>query len=642
MKKIFLTLLLSFPAFAQYKLQTVKVFGGAEHKASLSTIMPVSIKTSIELQTEGKTSIGDAVSSLPGVTSTGFSISSTRPVIRGLKGERIRILVDEVGSLDVSGTSDDHVIPINPLLVDSIEIVRGPLSLLYGSSAIGGVVNIVSSRRSHELLKGLTGSLSSQVQTVNNLKNVSTKVDYGLSNWILHFDGNYAHNQNLKVPTQEKKIKNSQGEQSSFNFGSTYIYNKNHASLSYTNYNNTYGVVAEEDVIIETKQERIDFYTSNKLTGPIKELTSKTAVSFYKHSELESGSVGTTFKKTGFENRIDLNQKEFGRFSGQLGLHSRYTDLKVSGNEAFIPSTNDLNIGLFSVQEFKKTNKLTFSLGNRFEFVKISPLGIDDKNYLLLNASIGALYQINQNHGFSVNVSYNQRNPNSQELFANGAHIALGIFESGDTSLEKETAKGVDLAYMYKTSKTNASVNIFLNKFNNYIDLLNSNTQDDTDESGVAGDSTEDFYIYNYAATSALLYGAEASIKTQVFKKNSAEFQADLLIGRNLDQNTYLSKLTPPRLSLKIEHRFKGFSAHIQARHRLKPLNLGVNEPSTKAYTLVNVGASKEIHSRDKTFRVYALIKNIFDVEARNHSSFTKDIMQTGSLNAILGVELLF
>ncbi len=642
MKKAILLLLIPQISLAQHQLQTIKVFGHGE-SALFESVTATSVKTSTELQDSGSSSVGDAVQSLPGVNSTGFNTSSTRPIIRGLEGERIRVLVDQLGTLDVSGTSADHVVPINPLLVDSIEVVRGPISLLYGSSAIGGVVNIVSDRSHDEKFEGLSGSLSSQLQTVNNLKNVSAKLDYGVSNWIFHFDGNYAHNQNLKVPTSEEKITNSQGEQSSFNFGATHLYNTNDfVSLSYTNYINDYGVVAEEDVTIETEQDRLDLSTKNSLTGFFEKIETKTALAFYEHSEIEDGGVGTVFEKTGLENRIDLRQKERGNFSGTVGLHTKHTDLTVEGDEAFLPSGKDLNTAAFSYQEWKATDKIKLSLGNRFEFAEVSPESLEDQSYFLTNASIGTVYQIDSKNSLSSNLSYNERNPNSQELYSNGAHIALGIFELGDSNLKKEQAFGLDLSYKYTANKTHFHLNLFVNRFENYITLLNSNIQDDTDESGVAGDSDEDFFIYNYTPTNALLYGAELTYQKDLIKNLSLEVQSDVLVGKDLSNDIYLPRLTPPRVSLKLKHTYGNFSSQIEVAHNMKPLNLGLNESDTDSYTLTNIGSSYKLKTQNYNLRFYAQVRNLFDEEARNHSSFTKGIMQAGSLNAIIGAEASF
>lgn len=645
------SLVISNTSLAQHKIKPIKVFGGSEKSSLFNGVIASSKKDSSEIQSEGSQSIGDAVQSVPGVNSSGFSPSSTRPIIRGLDGERIRVLIDELGTLDVSGTSADHVVPISPLSIETIEVVRGPIALLYGSSALGGVVNVVTSRNHDEPFDGFSGAVSTQFQTVNNLKNVTAKLDYGVNDWIFHFDGNFLDHQDLKVPTSEEKIANSSSEQSSINFSASKFYNDgDQFKVSFTNYENLYGVVAEDEVIIDSKQDRFDFVTKNKISSSLFEsMSTKTAFASYTHNEIEDGGIGTTFDKNGLETRIEFNQKKTDKIDGLVGLHVKYSDLEVEGDEAFLPSSKDLNAAAFSYEEYALSDELKFSFGSRLEFVSIDPINsatfstAQEEDFFLLNGSLGSVYTLSKENSIALNLSYNQRNPLTQELFSNGAHLAIGIFENGNSNLEIEESLSLEMILKHNSKNLSSSLNLFVNRFNNFIALNNTGVQDDTDESGTAGDSDEDFFIFDYSNTDALFYGAELNLESPITKQMSLQTQADFVIAKDLDNDSYLPRITPPRASIRLNYRPKNnVVTHIEARHTLKASNTAINETETDAYTLINLGASMNINLNRSKLRVFAQINNLFDEEARNHSSYTKDIMQIGGINLVSGIEASF
>lgn len=623
-----------------HRLKPIQVSGKAKFTSQIHSTPAEIAKEGSDIQEDGINSVGDAVKDLPGVNSSGFSAASTRPVIRGLEGERSKVLIDEMSTLDVSSTSADHAVPINPLLIDSLEVLRGPVTLLYGSSVSAGLINIVSSRQHEEKFEGYTGALSTQYESVNNLKNVTAKLDYGTQNWVFHVDGNHNHNQNLKVPTAEEKIENSQSEQSSQNIGASYFYgNDNHVHLSFTNYDSLYGVVVEDEVTIDLNQKRADFSTKNQLNSSISEVHTKTSFVDYEHTEFEGTEVGTVFDKTAVENRLDF---VLSKDRGTFGLHTTYSDMEVIGDEAFLPSSKDFNSALYAYTAKQVSPKFNLKASGRIETATVNPENIESENYLLMNLSLAYEFKPSEASSFTTNLSYNERNPNAQELFSDGAHIAIGIYEVGDADLEVESSISGELSYSFVQKNKSFQINVFTNIFNNYINLANTGNIHDTDESGTAGDSDEDFEIYNYEQVSALFYGAEFLSKYQFTKSLNLESQFDILVGRNTDTNTYLPRITPPRLSFRLNNIFKGFQTHLEFTHAFEPINTALNETDTEAYSIVNIGASKTIRFKHHNLRLYGKLKNIFDEEARNHASLTKGVMQEGGFSALVGVEAAF
>jgi iron complex outermembrane recepter protein len=257
---------------AHYK--PILVIGNDQTSSIYDLVPTVSTLEGDNLVRKRTTSLGETLRNEVGVNSSGYGPTASRPVIRGLEGDRIRILQNGIGVLDASGASQDHAVPVDPLSADSIEIVRGPLTLLYGSSAVGGVVNVTNSRIHDEYTEGFNGAVDVQGSSVNSGKSFAAKTDYGIGGWMLHFDGSFNKTDNVKVPgytrtpqlrltdpqTPEPKDKlpNSSSEIAAAAVGATYLSKQGHLGFSFSTFKNNYGVVVEPDTRVDMHQHRFD------------------------------------------------------------------------------------------------------------------------------------------------------------------------------------------------------------------------------------------------------------------------------------------------------------------------------------------------------------------------------------------------
>ncbi len=655
-----LTSILSPFAFADTtRLSDIQVIGHQSGQSLVDFIPSVTTIKGKELQKKRQTSLGDTLSQEAGVTSTQFGPSASRPVIRGLDGDRIRILQNSLGTLDASTQSLDHAIPVDTLTVDQIEIVRGPMSLLYGSSAVGGVVNIVTNRIHSEYEAGFSTQILSQGETANNGLSNAVQMNYGKNNWMFHIDGSTRNLGDQKIPKYSRsskkresdpvakevknKIPNSYNQQDNMALGVSKIFSKGYIGASFNHYNTSYGTVVEDEVNIDMIQNRFELHGEYRPDSAIfRKIKFKSAQSDYQHKELESGDTGTIFKNNGNESRLELINKS-GEFEGVSGLQTQIFTFKASGEEAFLPTSDNYKYSAFTYQELKK-EKNTFSAGARIESTDIKKKASanfgakDERNYVGLNASLGHQYKFNQENSLSTSVSYTERAPNFQELYSNGAHVATGTFEIGSDQLTKEKATAAEISFKSTTNKNQFTANVYSQFFNDYIALNpTGNTQT------VDG---EDFDEYAYQQVDAVFYGMDLENKNNLGTIRNGVVSLinkfDFIRAKNKKSGDNLSRISPPRFSAGVEYSKDNWSTDVEAQYVFEQTKTSPNETRSKAYTLTNIGYNYTFTGQRSALSLFARVRNIFDVEARNHVSFLKEIAPLPGRNLIVGAQLQF
>lgn len=653
-----------------HNLDKIMVLGNFDESSLFDVVPNVTTLSGDKLLKKRGSSLGETLKNEVGVTSSGYGPNSSRPIIRGLDGDRIRILQNGLGVLDASGASQDHAVPIDPLMMDSIEIVRGPLSLLYGSSAIGGVVNILTNRTHEQYEEGFHGAADSQLSSVDNGKNIGIKMDYGAARWMFHADGNFRDTQDLKIngyarserlravtplpPDQEvrDRLTNSSNQTRSGAVGATYIGEKNTIGFSASTYNSDYGTVAKPNVVIGMEQSRFDLVGVFKDVEFVKSIRLKSAQSIYKHQEVESGVAGTTFKNNGNETRLEFVQHKTEIWSGIFGLQSNIFNFSALGNEAFLPQTQNSAQALFIFEELRLGSS-KFNFGARAESNRVKPIAdskfnaTEEKSFNLGSVALGHLYTIDDQWSISSQLSYNERAPNYQELFAGGAHVATFSYQVGNENLKKEKVKALDISFRHKKDFLSTSLTFFGQKFTDYIALNPTGTFDDTDNSGTAGDSTSDLAIYNYLNQNADIYGIELDSRLesalQWFSgKTDIYIKGDYLRGKNPTTGNNLPRMTPPRASIGFTHTIAQWSGDLELQQVFHQKQTAPNELETNGFTQINLGLVYKLNSPVHQISFFAKANNLFNVEARNHASLLKDLSQIGGRNISLGVRAYF
>jgi iron complex outermembrane receptor protein len=458
----------------------VAVTGNPLGVGSDELVVPVSVLNGRELSLRRESTLGETLNGVPGVTATQFGPNASRPVIRGLDAERVRIMQNGVGILDASSLSFDHAVGIDPLIIEQIDVVRGPAALLYGGSAVGGVVNAIDHRIPTEAVEGIIGRAEARFGGANEQRNGAAVIDIGNGRFAIHADAYKRKTNDLNIPgfavsrrkseadgtprENKGKLVNSDAESDGGALGASLTFDHGYIGASFSTLDNNYGVVAEEDVRIDMKSDRWDIASEfSDLGSVISRVKFRLAHTDYEHQELEGGEVGTTFKNRGLEGSFEAGHAPIGNLTGVIGYQFSNSNFEALGDEAFVPNVNTQNKALYLYEELpitakgNKPHKITF--GSRFGHTTVDSkdsvnFGAGQSNSFNPNSfALGGIYNINDQWSLASNLSHNERAPSYFELYANGEHVATGQFEVGNSNFEKEKSNGIDVQIRWNNGK---------------------------------------------------------------------------------------------------------------------------------------------------------------------------------------------
>jgi iron complex outermembrane receptor protein len=403
--------------------------------------------------------------------------------------------------------------------------------------------------------------------------------------------------------------------------------------------------VAEKDVSIHLNRYRLDASSELKSSGAFESVRVKASGVFYKHEELESNEVATTFLSRGAEARLDAKHAQ-GHFfgigtEGVLGVQVQSSLLGVTGEEAFLPTHRKSSFALIAFEE-AHLNGWTPSLGLRFDYSTVSTESSDrfgagqSLGFFVPSASAGALIPLGDTYSLGLQTGLTLRAPNDQELFAQGAHRATGIYEVGNASLRPEIGRSLELSLRRKDSKTEGRLSVFIQDFTRYL-ALSPTGSFDLAESGLP--------IYEYQAFAAVMGGAELEYRYKFDEQFLGGFwdlglTLDWVRGLNRDQRVNLPRMTPVRESFVLGYRSKRLSSEIEFQRSETQGCVAPGEYVTDAYSMVNLTAEYPMMTSWGSVALMGKVNNVFNVEARNHVSYVKDIAPLPGRNGVLSLQI--
>ncbi len=657
-------ILFSSTAFANNtkKLDSIVVTANPLGRSSNEISRPVTMLAGDDLVRKSQPTIGETLSKEPGIRSTYFGPGASRPVIRGLEGDQIMVLQNGVGNIDASAVSVDHNVAIDPLTIERIEVVRGPAALLYGSRAVGGVVNIIDNRiPSQPIDETVTGVSDVRYNTANKERSGSILLEGGVENYAWHVNGfkritddidipGFARSERLRgespAATEDRnELKNSQTNSNGGTFGLSRFFDndKGYFGASITRFENAYGSVSEPNVTIDMDQTRYDFAgLYKKPINAIKEVKFKAGISEYKHTEFEGSTVGTVFKNDGYDGRIEVVHEKIGDFEGAIGLQSSKSDFSALGDEAFLPTTTTRNNSVFILEEAPVTRSTTLELGARADMQEIdkessTAFGVaDSRKDTTASGSIGFVYKPTEKYSAALSTSYTQRAPNAQELYANGNHVATSTFEVGNKNINVQKSTGVDLSFRKEQGSATGEVNFFYNNFQDFITLAASGSNDV--DSGNP--------IYNYVNLPAKFFGAEVKALFDAYQsgahKVNLEARGDYVEARNRNTGEPLPRISPARIGGSAIYEYSKISLRLDADYTFSQKHTPANERPTDGFWMLDLGADYEVNFGPTSSLLYVKATNLLNEEARNHTSFIKDQAPLMGRSFMVGLRTAF
>lgn len=652
------------------ELSTIAVTANPLGAQSDALVVPVYVLNGKELANRRESTLGDTLSGIPGVSATHFGPNASRPIIRGLDAERVRIMQNGIGVLDASSLSFDHAVTVDPLIIEQIDVVRGPAALLYGGSAVGGVVNAIDHRIPKEKLEGITGRVEGSVGGADSQNNLAGVVDAGTDAIVIHADAYTRKTSDLDIdgyavssrkanadgtPRENKgKLVNSSADSEGGALGASFVFDDGYLGASYSGFRSNYGTVAEPSVRADMRSDRVDVATEfRELGNVVNRVKARMAYTDYQHQEIESGTVGTTFKNEGVESSVELGHAKLGNLEGVLGFQFQNTDFEALGDEAFVPGVNTQNKALYVYEELPM-DALKLSFGGRVERVNVDSkdnvkFGAgQNKRFTPSSFALGGLYTFNPNWSLATNLSHNERAPSYFELYANGAHLATGQFEVGNANFDKERSNGIDAQIRWKDGRNAFSIGAYYTRFSRFIGLLDSgNTRGvdgelnpvDADGDGVADLSGEGILPEAQFSTFAATFkGLEAEGKFNLVDNLDLTVRGDYVRAKNRDNNDNLPRISPLRLGAGLRYQKNSFGARLDVLHAFAQNRTAKNELKTDGYTDVSAMVSYKLPIKKFNVELYAKGKNLLNQEIREHASFLKDISPAGERALILGL----
>ncbi len=644
----------------------------------LDILAGTSVLTGDQLTNDLRGQIGDSLTKLPGISSTSFAPGSSRPVLRGFQGPRVRVLTDGIGALDASNTSVDHAVTIDPLTAQSIEVLRGPAVLLFGGDAIGGAVNVIDKRIPRDVPEeafhldavggygsaandySIGGSLDvpltdSLVFHINGAYRDTDDVDISgfvlapeLRNEVLAQVAEETEEGNLdeaaeltETANQRGTIANTASRTVSAATGLAYITDGGNIGFSVSYYDTDYGVPSrpgaehghgDEDaggeeeeeegpVTIGLEQIRADLRAGVNLgDGFFEALNIRAGYSDYEHTEFEGDEIGTVFTVEGIEARAELVQNERNGWRGVIGTQFLARDFNAIGAEAFVPKNTVESIALFTIQEIDLGN-FEVEVAGRYDSTNISSNAVNfDRSFDSLSGALGFAYAPDDSPlKVGVNLSRSERAPSPEELLSDGPHIATQAFEIGNPNFTTEKSWGGELYARWNSDDIQLSATVYANFFDDYI----FETETGEEEDGLP--------VFQFFQQDATYYGFEASASFVVARAGGFEFVtdgvADYVRAKVTDGGGPVPRIPPLRLLGGIGAQSDAIDLRAELEWSDSQNRVSAFETPTDSFTMVNASAAWRPLGKDGGVTLLASANNIFNVNARRHASFTKDFV---------------
>ncbi len=634
-----------------FRLDELVVSAGPLSARRSETYQPSSALTGLDLTKTAQSSLGETLAGEPGVTSTYNGPGASRPMIRGLGGDRVRILEGGVGSGDVSSQGPDHAVGLEPLAAERIEIVRSPATLLYGSSAVGGVVNVIDKRIPRENPgKAVTGTVTTLGGTVADERTGALELNGAFNrDWAWHASGlkrttndyeipgfaEHEHDEAEEPPAGEEEevegiLENSAVETSRLAFGLSWIGDSGYLGASISGMDSDYGIPGhghadehegedEEDVTIGLEQRRFDLEGSWRFgEGGVRGLEGRFGFADYEHTEFEGEEIGTRFTNRQWEGRVEIQHALSEYSTGAAGIQIAGRDFEAIGEEAFVPPATSLSFAGFVYEEFDRET-FRFQVGGRAEAQRMEQTNQGfEENHVGFSLSAGLNWTVSERAGLSVTVARSSKLPSLEELFSDGPHAATFAYEIGDRTLDPETAYSFDATLRLTEGLFRGEFTGFMNLFDGFI------FQDFT------GEEEDGLPVMVFGQSDATYLGMEAALEFDLIHRGRhhllVEGWGDYVRAELTDLDQNIPRIPPLRVGTGLRYdggilRGDIGITRVADQNRVAPL-----EEETAGYTMLDASVGYRLFTGEVVHDFVLQATNLTNEEARLHTSFIKEL----------------
>ena len=602
--------------------EEVTVTATGTEQAVSSSIQSVEVIGSVDLAKKNPVSLGEALDGELGVSKRSFGPGTARPVLRGFDGDRVLVLQDgnRIGGLGFE--SGDHAEPVNVLTVERVEVVKGPATLLYGSNAIGGVVNAVSGHdTAHE---GLNGYITGLGSTNGSQAGGSVGFEYGTKSWLVWANGGGQRSGDYSTPLG--RVRNSFSREGNFSSGFGYYPSKGFFSFNYAFDKRRYGIPFDpeeadpEIVNLNPRRHSLEFRGGFRESGSFLQAgTFSAQYNDYTHAEIESltGEVGTAFKNKTFLYQGVFDQQKRGRLSGRFGFWGQHRDFAASGEEALAPPTTHNAFAVFGLETLD-FERVVLQFGGRLETNRYHPeetpsRGIlPSRTFTGFSGAIGLRVPTWTGGSFVANYSHSYRAPSLEELYNNGPHPGNLAFEIGDPDLTRELGDGLDFGLRHSSSRVRLEINGFYYHIRNFVFLAPT------------GDVEDDLIVAEYRQGTTRYAGTEARLDIGLHENVWLNTGLDYVNAELTADHTPLPRIPPLRGRVGFELRYKGLLVNPEVVMAKDQDRIFPTETRTAGYTVFGLSGSYLIARKHVAHIISFNAFNLGDRLYRNHLSFIK------------------
>ena len=663
-------------ASAEASLPAVTVSASGLQLGAGDMTTPVTVLEGDELVRRREATLGETLSSEPGITSSHFGTGASRPIIRGMDGPRVRVLSDGAELHDASTISPDHAVVSEPMLATQIEVLRGPSALVYGNGAVGGVVNVLDGKVPTAIpQKGYEGSAELRANTGAREGAGALSLTGGAGNLAVHVEGVARDAGDYRVgkgwaPEGEatRKVPGSFNRTDTGSVGLSWVGERGYLGAAYTRQTAKYGLpghnhsfedchthgnhlhcgahAGEDDShdhedhdhgdvpVVQLASERFD--VRGELRNPFagfSALRLRAGVTDYAHDEVEDGAVSTTFKNKAYDTRVELQHEPIAGFKGAVGLQTSQRKFSAQGEEAYVQPTVTRKTGLFVLEEYRLNDwygdwRFEAALRHDRQTAKAETSGIE-RSHNGTSASLGAVWKFMPGYQIGTSFTRASRAPSAEELYARGLHMATSTYERGDANLRAETSQNIDVSLKKTSGDTTFGISVFRNRISNYI-------------YGRTLDEVDGLQLLQYSQADATFTGIEGQVRQRVTRNMGVTLFGDTVRAK-LDGGGLLPRIPATRAGVRLDANWNAWEGQVEWVQVARQNRVAAFETATPGYGMLNLGVSYRGQLSSGTpWQVYLKANNLTDQLAYAHTSFIKTPAPLMGRNVTVGVRVAF
>ena len=572
-----------------------------------------------------QSTLGATIENEPGIALRSFGPGPARPVVRGLDGDRVLIVEDGLRMGDLSSQSGDHGVNVNPASASTIEVVRGPATLLYGANAIGGLVNVITNEIPKSPLRGATGAVNFDAGSSAGEAAGAGDVTVGNGTVALHISGSGRRAGNFKSPGGE--VPNSFNRQAAGEIGLSTTADNGYFGGSYAFDKSHYGIplVEEGETNLNPRRQIFNLRGERRnMSGLFQSLRGSFGVRRYKHDELDGDVVATSFVNNTTELELLAAHRGSSRLKGSIGGSVLTRQFSTAGEEVLSPAVGQKGFSAFIYEEIAASSHTSVQFGGRVERAMFAPKADEpERDFTNFSGSLGLLLRPSDAATVAFSFARAARNPALEELYFHGPHAGNNAVENGNPDLQSEHALGFDASLRWRQPKASGEITFFVNKINNFIFRE------------ITGEIEDDLPVTLFNQGDARLEGFESHVDFRLADVWWLEGGLDYVRGTLTSIDQPLPRMPPLRGRVGLRFQKNAFQAGGEGNFTSKqdriyviPSETGpVGETSTDGYGLLKLFASYSFGDAKRVNTITARLDNATNETYVNHLNYLKDVL---------------